>query len=284
MLLISFIIARYFPAIQYLKDKPAGSFVIRNSATYPGAYGLTLKVSQVPDNVPLTTGKPLRYQLVRHFIIEPTAKGVQLKGSPVEPVFASLSAFVYQHTITPLSLPCQLVLPNIDGTLDVCVCSFFKSPTAFLLMLQTDCNVLYIDSLDMESLTGPDALQKALDVIFAKGSALPKTILVNIAASSQGITVTDNERRKFFRYSYPLNSITYLGLDNQEDKWKVADYDGQARACGRVFGFVAKKSVGGTDNVCHMFAELDARQNPAQTLIEFITTIMKNEGRQVTRT
>ena len=43
-------------ATQYLKDKPPGSFVIRNSTTYPGSYGLTLRVAQVPSNVPLSGG------------------------------------------------------------------------------------------------------------------------------------------------------------------------------------------------------------------------------------
>jgi len=53
-------------------------------------------------------------ELVRHFLIEPTAKGVKLKGCSNEPVFGSLSALVYQHSITPLALPCKLVLPEFD--------------------------------------------------------------------------------------------------------------------------------------------------------------------------
>lgn len=38
--------------IRYLRDKPAGSFIIRDSNTYPGAYGMAVKVDRVPDNVP----------------------------------------------------------------------------------------------------------------------------------------------------------------------------------------------------------------------------------------
>ena len=30
-----------------------------------------------------------------------------------EPVFASLSALIYQHTLTPLALPIRLVLPQV---------------------------------------------------------------------------------------------------------------------------------------------------------------------------
>ena len=50
--------------------------------------------------------------LVRHFLIEPTSKGVRLKGCPNEPTFGSLAALVYQHAVTPLALPCKLLLPT----------------------------------------------------------------------------------------------------------------------------------------------------------------------------
>ena len=39
---------------------------------------------------------------------------MKLKGYGNEPVFASLSALVYQHTITALALPARLVLPQSD--------------------------------------------------------------------------------------------------------------------------------------------------------------------------
>ena len=51
-------------------------------------------------------------ELVRHFLIEPSAKGVKLKGCSNEPVFGSLASLVYQHSITPLALPCKLLLPE----------------------------------------------------------------------------------------------------------------------------------------------------------------------------
>jgi len=39
------------PAIDYLKDKPPGTFVIRNSNSFPGAFSLALKVAHLPPNV-----------------------------------------------------------------------------------------------------------------------------------------------------------------------------------------------------------------------------------------
>jgi len=42
-----------------LRDKPPGSFVVRNSNTFQGAFGLALKVAQVPPNVQIKEGGSL---------------------------------------------------------------------------------------------------------------------------------------------------------------------------------------------------------------------------------
>ena len=44
-------------AIAILKDKPAGTFVIRDSNSFPGAFGLALKVAQPPAGV--ASGTPV---------------------------------------------------------------------------------------------------------------------------------------------------------------------------------------------------------------------------------
>ena len=86
-----------------------GFQLILNSS-FPGAFGLALKVSTPPA----TAKAGDESDLVRHFLIEPTSKGVKLKGYANEPVFASLSALVYQHTMTQLALPVRLLLPTHD--------------------------------------------------------------------------------------------------------------------------------------------------------------------------
>ncbi len=101
-------------AINLLKDKPPGTFLIRDSNNFPGAYGLALKVDKPPANVQIKPGSDPANELVRHFLIEPTTKGVRIKGCCNEPVFGSLAALVYQHSITPLALPIKLVLPTQD--------------------------------------------------------------------------------------------------------------------------------------------------------------------------
>ena len=97
-------------AINMLRDKPPGTFVVRDSNSFPGAFGLALKVSKPPEGVPVGDGT----ELVRHFLIEPSPKGVKLKGCNNEPVFGTLAALVYQHSITPMALPCRLILPEYD--------------------------------------------------------------------------------------------------------------------------------------------------------------------------
>lgn len=82
-------------ALQQLEE---GAFIVRDSNSFPGAFGLAVRAGGVGG--------------VRHFLIEPTARGVRLRGCPDEPVFSSLSALVYQHTVTPLALPVPLRLPD----------------------------------------------------------------------------------------------------------------------------------------------------------------------------
>ena len=43
-------------AIQLLKDKPPGSFVVRNSSSFQGSFGLAVKVAQLPPNVQVKGG------------------------------------------------------------------------------------------------------------------------------------------------------------------------------------------------------------------------------------
>ena len=73
--------------------------MVRDSNSFPGAFGLALKVATVPANVQTkSTGDP-SLDLVRHFLIEPTPKGVRLRGCNNEPVFG-LYLFVWIRGIT----------------------------------------------------------------------------------------------------------------------------------------------------------------------------------------
>ncbi|XP_064101877.1 tensin-1-like isoform X7 [Macrobrachium nipponense] len=262
-------------AINMLKDKAPGTFVVRDSNSFPGAFGLALKVSTPPPNVTSKSGDPAS-ELVRHFLIEPTSRGVRLKGCANEPVFGSLSALVYQHSITALALPCRLMLPERDpaGVVDTVDgginSSSSGSTTTQLLQQGAACNVLYLHTADTESLTGPQAVKRAVSLMLA---AKVTPTVVHFKVSAQGITLTDNERKLFFRRHYPVHTISHCGLDPDDRRWAHKNEEGSPLGSLRVFGFVAKKGASRTENQCHILAELEPEQ-PATAICNFVTKVM----------
>ncbi|XP_076858602.1 tensin 1b isoform X4 [Brachyhypopomus gauderio] len=254
-------------AINILKEREPGAFIIRDSHSFRGAYGLAMKVSSPPPTVQQTKKGDITNELVRHFLIETSPKGVKLKGCPNEPYFGCLSALVYQHSITPLALPCKLVIPTKDPHEEIAEVDAPVNPATELLKQGAACNVLYINSVDMESLTGPQAIAKAISETLATSPA-PTATVVHFKVSSQGITLTDNQRKIFFRRHYPINTVTFCDIDPQERKWNKTEGD-----IAKFFGFVARKQGSTTDNVSHLFAEMDPDQ-PASAIVNFISKVM----------
>ncbi|XP_067086877.1 tensin-2-like isoform X3 [Osmerus mordax] len=257
-------------AIAVLKDKPPGSFLIRDSNSFQGAYGLALKVATPPPNTNSTCGKgDPQEQLVRHFLIETGSRGVKIKGCQNESCFGSLSALVYQHSITPISLPCALRIPEKDfvGELQLMQSGTNTSTAADLLKQGAACNVLYLNSVETESLTGPQAISKATSCTLTQ-SPRPTPTVVHFKVSTQGITLTDSQRRLFFRRHYPINSVTFSSVDPQDRRWTKSD-----STSSKVFGFVARRTGSASENVCHLFAEMDPDQ-PAVAIVNFINKVM----------
>uniref|UniRef100_A0A3P9J2H2 Tensin-2 n=1 Tax=Oryzias latipes TaxID=8090 RepID=A0A3P9J2H2_ORYLA len=247
-------------AIAVLKDKEPGTFLIRDSNSFQGAYGLALKVANPPPNANISGNKgDSLEQLVRHFLIESGPRGVKIKGCQNESCFGSLSALVYQHSITPISLPCALRIPEEDlvGELQEMQSTTNTSTAADLLKQGAACSVLYLNSVETESLTGPEAVSKATKCTLALNPR-PAATVVHFKVSSQGITLTDSKRRLFFRRHYPINSVTFSSLDPHDR---------------RMFGFVARRAGTTTENVCHLFAEMDPEQ-PAVAIVNFINKVM----------
>ncbi|XP_063766792.1 tensin-2-like isoform X1 [Eleginops maclovinus] len=257
-------------AIAVLKDKGPGTFLIRDSNSFQGAYGLALKVATPPPNANITgcKGDPLE-QLVRHFLIETGPRGVKIKGCQNESYFGSLSALVYQHSITPISLPCALRIPEKDlvGELQEMQSATNTSTAADLLKQGAACNVLYLNSVETESLTGPEAISKATKCTLALNPR-PVATVVHFKVSAQGITLTDSKRRLFFRRHYPINSVTFSSINPQDQRWTNSD-----STSSKMFGFVARRTGSATENVCHLFAEMDPEQ-PAVAIVNFINKVM----------
>ncbi|KAJ4943083.1 hypothetical protein JOQ06_005592 [Pogonophryne albipinna] len=258
-------------AIAVLKDKEPGSFIVRDSHSFRGAYGLAMKVATPPPSVLQQSKKAgdLSTELVRHFLIECTQKGVRLKGCPNEPYFGSLTALVCQHSITPLALPCKLILPDRDPVEDLTdsPAQTATNSAAELLKQGAACNVWYLGSVELESLTGHQAVQKAAMMTLSMDPPPPSTI-VHFKVSAQGITLTDNQRKLFFRRHYAVNTVIFCSLDPQGRKWTRG-----SASTAKIFGFVARKAQSETENVCHLFAEHDPEQ-PASAIVNFVSKVM----------
>ncbi|KAM9358500.1 tensin-3-like [Symphorus nematophorus] len=258
-------------AIAVLKDKEPGSFIVRDSHSFRGAYGLAMKVATPPPSVLQQSKKvgDLSNELVRHFLIECTQKGVRLKGCPNEPYFGSLTALVCQHSITPLALPCKLILPDRDPVEELSDSSAQTSTNsaAELLKQGAACNVWYLGSVALESLTGHQAVQKATTLTLSMDPP-PASTVVHFKVSAQGITLTDNQRKLFFRRHYAVNTVIFCSLDPQGRKWTR-----DSVSTAKIFGFVARKSQSETENMCHLFAEHDPEQ-PASAIVNFVSKVM----------
>jgi len=68
------------------------------------------------------------------------------------------------------------------------------------------CLVVYINTVDVESLTGPAAIERAVNTTLEKMNAAAAgggvmTTLAHFKLSSQGITITDNKHRFHLFYA-----------------------------------------------------------------------------------
>ena len=221
-------------AISLLRNAKPGTFLVRDSTTFANAFGLVLKVAHPPPGA-----KEGSDELVRHFLVEPTVRGVRLKGCSNEPVFSSLSALIYQHSITAMAIPCRLNIPDHD----IQQVDFLFPEKQQLASRGAACNVLYLFSTLTEQLTGPQAVRKAIVLLFER-RPLPIPTEVHFKVAQQGITLTDTSRQLFFRKHYPANTVSYFGLDPDDHRWSVqVSFSDIPVANYRIFAFVAKRKI-----------------------------------------
>ncbi|XP_029950323.1 tensin-4-like isoform X2 [Salarias fasciatus] len=188
-----------------IKDREAGAFVVRDSTSFRGSFGLVMKVE--PESSCEPESGP---DSIRHFLIESSPKGVRVKGSSQEPYFGSLSALVYQHTVSAYALPCRLLLQSRDLGSAEDKAGQTAAPEDGS---KTACNFVYLNAVPTETLTGPCAVQRAVSSTLDKAAACLTPTIVNLKASLKGITLTDINRKLFFRRHYPAHLLSYAGED-----------------------------------------------------------------------
>ncbi|XP_026329297.1 tensin-2 isoform X4 [Hyposmocoma kahamanoa] len=230
-------------AVSALLPLEEGSFIVRDSNSFPGAFGLAVRAGNG----------------VRHFLVEPATRGVRLRGCPDEPVFTSLSALVYQHTVTPLALPLPLRLPDKDPWPG----GSANAAARTLLATGAACHVLLLGCENTEALTGPAAVKRAVHNVLKKKAPAH---VVHFKVFGGGITLTDSARKLFFRRHYPASGVSHAGIDPDERRYVYIDNGTQTEK--RIFAFVARASQG-ADNQCHVFAELEPEQ-PATAIVNFV--------------
>ena len=156
-----------------------------------------------------------------------------------------------------------------------------------LLALGAACNVLYLFSMETDSLTGPNAIKKTISQLMLMRPK-PHATCVHFKVSSQGITLTDHGRKLFFRKHYNTSSISFCGIDPEDRRWAMKTKNNEATppttaghapetTSQRIFGFVARKSTSRGTNQCHVFAEQDPEQ-PARAIVNFVNKVLLNSG------
>uniref|UniRef100_A0A452G8G3 Tensin 4 n=1 Tax=Capra hircus TaxID=9925 RepID=A0A452G8G3_CAPHI len=253
--------SRIVPAIELLRKEEPGAFIVRDSSSYRGSFGLALKVQEAPTPAQSRPGEDSS-GLIRHFLIESSAKGVHLKGADEEPYFGSLSAFVCQHSIMALALPCKLIIPQKelgggDGASDPSA-----DGQASCMKKSAGCHALYLSSVSVETLSGALAVEKAISATLER-DVLPTPTVVHFKVTEQGITLTDVQRKVFFRRHYPLATLRFCGMDPEQRKLKRP---------ARVYQTESQ------ENVCHLFAEYDTLQ-PASQVISLVGALLQEPER-----
>ncbi|MBV95899.1 Tensin-4, partial [Eschrichtius robustus] len=191
-------------AIELLRKEEPGAFIVRDSSSYRGSFGLALKVQEAPA---------------------PDQNRSELGGGD------------------------GASDPSADGR-------------ASCLKKSAGCHALYLSSVSVETLSGALAVQKAISTTLER-DVLPTPTVVHFKVTEQGITLTDIQRKVFFRRHYPFATLRFCGMDPKQRK---------------IFGFVAKSQTESQENVCHLFAEYDTVQ-PASQVISLVGALLQDPER-----
>ncbi|KAH8857292.1 Tensin-3 [Schistosoma japonicum] len=112
---------------------------------------------------------------------------------------------------------------------------------------------IYLGSIDTENLTGSSAIRKAVDVLLENAAQVKQTE-VTIRVSQDGLTVTDNWRKLFFRRNYPFHSVSFCAIDPFQRCWESPELRSMGYKSSLIFGFIARKQ-NTRENMCHVLCD-----------------------------
>ncbi|XP_032473853.1 tensin-4 isoform X2 [Phocoena sinus] len=160
----------------------------------------------------------------------------------------------------------ELLRKEEPGAFIVRDSSSYRGSFGLALKKSAGCHALYLSSVSVETLSGALAVQKAISTTLER-DVLPTPTVVHFKVTKQGITLTDIQRKVFFRRHYPFATLRFCGMDPKQRKWQ--------KYCkpSRIFGFVAKSQTESQENVCHLFAEYDTVQ-PASQVISLVGALL----------
>ncbi|ESN98302.1 hypothetical protein HELRODRAFT_193036 [Helobdella robusta] len=230
-------------AIAYLLKKPSGSFVVRNSSSYPGSYALVIKVDPVHGSKEQTNENDVNS--VRHFLIETSPTGAKLMGYKTEVEFDNLKALIDYHSKTPLALPCRLLLPSNTQSLEA----------------------LHVLSVPVEVSSDIIAINRTFEICVTNICSIGLS-RVNLNTNINGIQIDSEQKITHLKRFYPYDDITYCGVDPQLKRLPISKEINSRSNGYLLFGFLVRGSSEGDE--CHVFAVNDDH------LPLFIETVNKN--------
>lgn len=79
------------------------------------------------------------------------------------------------------------------------------------------CHIYYLNTLSVENLMGPLALSKAIEIAcLSKVKDNSQLTLVQFKVNSQGIFITDINRKKFTRNHLPTNNVLFCAIEESK--------------------------------------------------------------------
>jgi len=136
------------------------------------------------------------------------------------------------------------------------------------------CKLVYLGCRDCELLYGSAAIDRSISSLLNHdGNNFKSSSLVELKIQRSGVTLTDEERKLFFRKHFNKRNIIGGHVDPSFRTVNVEAYRGLKKGA-LLFGIVVKAS--GSQNQCHIMAEVDENVT-SNSIVDKIQLFIKNQ-------